>query len=127
VTRGIYDRRRRAVSLSMPVTSNDPIEQLNLVIQTFQGVNQILKATVLGREELIALGGLLTPITHALVTFTDLLDTHADRSSRTHPPRPDSDTTAIPAASTSLQHYRDGLLAASTAAQTLRAELKRCL
>src|SRR5919112_2613792 len=88
-------RRRTAVSVSSPITTNDPVDQLDRSIEILHQVNRALPKTALGREELIALGGLLTQISGALLTITDLLSapTHYyDRTRLRH-----ADTEAIPA------------------------------
>lgn len=62
----------------MPSISSDPIIQLTRVIEIFHLVNRVLTTTALGREELIALGGLLSQISGALLTLTDLLSASAN-------------------------------------------------
>lgn len=71
MTNKVSKRRRRALSLSMPVTSSDPINQLTQVIEIFHLVDRALTTTVLGREEMINLGELITQISGALLTLTD--------------------------------------------------------
>jgi hypothetical protein len=122
-------RRRTAVSMSCSVTSNDPVEQLDRVIETFHHVNRALSKTVLAREELIALGGLLTQISAALLTLTDLLGAPTHHYDRTRLLRADPDPTSDerPAAPTLLRDCRDGFLAAYTSARAFHADLRQCL
>lgn len=122
-------RRRTAVSVSLPVTSSDPVELLDRVIETFHHVNRTLPKTVLGREELIALGGLLTQISAALLTLTDLLSIPAHHYDRTRP-QVDNDTTPatrLPAATSLLRDCRESFLAAYTSARAFHAALRQCL
>jgi hypothetical protein len=122
-------RRRTAVSMSCSVTSSDPVEQLDRVMETFHQVNRALPKTVLGREELIALGGLLTQISAALLTLTDLLGAPAHHYDRTRLLRADTDTTPaerLPLATNLLRNCRDGFLAAYTSARAFHADLRRC-
>src|SRR5918997_2736929 len=93
MTTGITRQRRRtAVSVSLPITTNDPVDQLDHVVEILHQVNQALPKTVLGREELIALGGLLTQISGALLTLTDLLGAPTHHYDRTRLLRADTDT-----------------------------------
>jgi hypothetical protein len=78
MTNNVSKRRRRALSLSMPSMSSDPIAQLTRVIEIFHLVNRALPTTVLEREELITLGGLLAQVSGALLTLTDLLSASAN-------------------------------------------------
>jgi hypothetical protein len=85
---------------------------------------------VLTREELIALGGLLTQVSGALLTLTDLLSAPAHHYDRTRVLHAIADTTsaARPPASTSLlRDCRDGFLVAYSSARAFHADLKRCL
>jgi hypothetical protein len=130
MTTGITGHRRRsAVSMSSTVTSSDPVEQLDRVVETFHHVNRTLPKTVLGREELIALGGLLTQISGALLTLTDLLGAPAHHYDRTRMLRAGADSPAkrLPAATSLLRDCRDGFLAAYTSARAFHADLRRCL
>jgi hypothetical protein len=124
-------RRRTAVSVSSPTTPrSDPVEQLDRVVDTFHHVNRTLPKTVLGREELIALGGLLTQISGALLTLTDLLSVPAHHYDRTRPHQADDNTTAgkrLPAATSLLKDCRDSFLAAYTSARAFHADLRQCL
>ncbi|MGH3822792.1 MAG: hypothetical protein ACRDRA_08160, partial [Pseudonocardiaceae bacterium] len=80
MTAGISSRRRRsAVSLSMPVTSSDPIGQLDRVVEILHQANRALPGTALGCKELTALGGLLTQISSALLALTDQLSAPTQR------------------------------------------------
>ncbi|HEV7453170.1 MAG TPA: hypothetical protein VGO16_17675 [Pseudonocardiaceae bacterium] len=129
MTAGISSHRRRAaVSMSLPVTNNDPVGQLDRVVETFRQVNRALPKTVPSREELIALGGLLTQINGALLTLTDLLSTPARHYDRARLLRADPDTTRAqppPAATSLLRDCRDGYLAAYTSARAFHAEVRR--
>jgi hypothetical protein len=130
MTTGITRQRRRtAVSVSSPIATNDPADQLDRVVETLHQVNRALPKTVLGREELIALGGLLTQISGALLTFTDLLSAPAHHCDRAQLRRTDTETTPTPrqpAATSLLRDCRDGYLAAYTSARTFHACLRRC-
>lgn len=130
MTTGISSHRRRAaVSMSLPVTSSDPVDQLDRVVETFHQVNRTLPKAVLGREELIALGGLLTQINGALLTLTDLLSAPAHHYDRARLLRADTDTTSAqrqPAATSLLRDCRDGYFAAYTSARAFHADLRRC-
>ena len=106
------------------------MEQLDRVLETFHHVNRALPKTVLGREELIALGGLLTQISAALLTLTDLLGAPAHHYDRTRLLRADTDATPaerLPAATSLLRDCRDGFLTAYTSARAFHADLRRCL
>lgn len=121
-------RRRTAVSMSSPVTSSDPVEQLDRVVDTFHQVNRTLPKTALGREELIALGGLLTQISGALLTLTDLLSVPAQHYDRTRLQGDDTTSTKrLPAATSLLRDCRDSFLAAYTSARAFHADLRQCL
>ncbi|MGQ0717693.1 MAG: hypothetical protein ACT4NP_10360 [Pseudonocardiales bacterium] len=130
MTNGISSRRRRAtVSVSSSVISSDPVDQLDRVVEAFHQVNRALPKRVLGHEELIALGGLLTQVSGALLTLTDLLSAPAHHYDRTRLLRTDTDTTRAhrpPGATGLLRGCRDGYLAAYTSARALHADLRRC-
>ncbi|MGH8918049.1 MAG: hypothetical protein ACRD0H_06875 [Actinomycetes bacterium] len=130
MTNGISNRRRRTtVSVSSSVTSSDPVDQLDRVVDAFHQVNRALPQKVLGHEELIALGGLLTQVSGALLTLTDLLSAPAHHYERTRLPRVD---TGVPPAQQPLgatgllRDCRDSYLAAYTSARALHANLRRC-
>ncbi|MGH3753421.1 MAG: hypothetical protein ACRDRP_12120 [Pseudonocardiaceae bacterium] len=128
MTTGVSGHRRRsAVSVSMPVASSDPVEQLDRVVETVHHVNRALPRTVLGREELIALGGLLIQISGALLTLTDLLSVPTQHYDRTRPRRADDPTpaTRLPIATSLLRDCRDGVLATYTSARAFHADLRR--
>ena len=130
MTTGVSGHRRRtAVSVSLPVTSSDPVEQLDQIVETFHQVNRALPKTVLGREELIAVGGLLIQISGALLTLTDLLSVSTHQHDRARLRRADTDTTPIqrlPVATSLLRDCRDGVLAAYNSARAFHADLRRC-
>lgn len=114
MTYGITGHRRRAtLSVSSPVGNNGPIEQLDHVVDILNKVNRALPLTGLGRAELIAIGGLLTQISDALVTVTDVLGAPAQHHDRTR------------AAARLLQDCRDGYVTAHTSARAFHADLKR--
>ncbi len=129
MTTGISGHRRRsAVSVSSSVTSSDPVEQLDRVVEAFHQVNRALPKTVLGREELIALGALLTQIIDALLTLTDLLGAPAHHCDRIRLLRAGADVTPakrLPAATNLLRDCRDGFVAAYTSARAFHADLRR--
>jgi hypothetical protein len=117
------NRRRAAVS----VTSSDPISQLARAAETFQRVNRALPSVVLNREELIALGGLLTQISGALLTLTDLLSAPAYRCDRPRLRRANAGATPTltpPAAPRLLRNCRDGYLAAYAHARAFHDHLR---
>ncbi|MGH8572382.1 MAG: hypothetical protein ACREX8_07390 [Gammaproteobacteria bacterium] len=127
---GISGRRRRtAVSMSLQLTGSDSVDQLDQIVEILHQVNRTLPKTVLDREELIALGGLLTQINSALLTLIDLLGTPTHHYVRTRLPRADTDAISEPrppSATSLLRDCRDGYLAAYTSARALHADLRRC-
>lgn len=132
MTTGISRHRRRtAVSRSCSVTTSDPVELLDRVLETFHQVNRTLPKRVLTREELIAVGGLLTQVSGALLTLTDLLSAPAHHYDRTRVLHPNADTTPAaarpPAATRLLRDCRGGFLLAYTSARAFHADLRRCL
>ncbi len=117
------------MSRSLSVTSSDPVEQLDRALETVHRVNRALPNTVLSREELIALGGLLTQISGALLTLSDLLSAPAHHYDRTRLSRADTPATPaepLPMATSLLRDCRDGFLAAYTSARAFHADLRRC-
>ncbi|MGH3902163.1 MAG: hypothetical protein ACRDTA_28720 [Pseudonocardiaceae bacterium] len=115
--------------MSSSVTNNDPVDQLDRVVDAFHQVNRALPKKVLGHEELIALGGLLTQVSGALLTLTDLLSAPAHHYDRTRLLRVETDTPRAhrpPGATGLLRDCRDGYLAAYTSARALHADLRRC-
>jgi hypothetical protein len=131
MTAGISNRRRRsAVSLSMPVTSSDPIGQLDRVVEILHQANRALPGTALGRKELTALGGILTQISSALLALTDQLSAPTQRYDRVHWHGASSDSGGVPrppAVASSLQSCRDGIRATYLAARAFDANLRQCL
>jgi hypothetical protein len=89
----IRQRQRSAVSVLSPITTDDPVDQLDRVVEILHQVNRALPKTVLDREELIALGGLLTQISGALLMFTDLLSAPAHHCDRAQLRRADTEVT----------------------------------
>lgn len=126
MTNGISGyRRRTALSVSSPVHSRDPVGRLDQVVEILHQINRELPHSALGREELIALGGLLTQVGDALLTFTDLLGAPTQRYVRTR--SPGADAAQRPAAAGPLQDCRDGLSTARNSARAFHADLKRHL
>ncbi|MGH3885162.1 MAG: hypothetical protein ACRDSZ_01105 [Pseudonocardiaceae bacterium] len=122
-------RRRSTVSVSLPVVSSDPVAQLDLIVETVHHVNRALSKTVLDREELLAVGGLLIQINGALLTFIGLLSVPTHHYDRTRLRRTNNATTAAqrpPAAASLLQECRDGVFAAYTSARAFHADVRRC-
>ncbi|MGH4026652.1 MAG: hypothetical protein ACRDRV_18935 [Pseudonocardiaceae bacterium] len=114
MTYGIAGHRRRAtLSVSSPVDNNGPIEHLDHVVDILNKINRALPLNALGRAELTAIGGLLTQISSALVTVTDVLSAPVQDCDRTR------------AATRLLRDCRDGYVTAHTSAQALHADLKR--
>ena len=120
-------RRRTAVSLSSPDAGCQLVEQLDRAVEIIHRATRSLPGAVLSREELIALGGLLTQISGALLTFSELLLApvhHYDRirgesagttATAPHPPT----STAL------LRDCRNSYHAAGVAACAFHADIKR--
>ncbi|MGH3976207.1 MAG: hypothetical protein ACRDS9_23220 [Pseudonocardiaceae bacterium] len=131
MTNEISGRRpRRALSVSLPADS-DPVAELDRLVEIFYQVNRTLPKTVLSREELIALGGLLTQISGALLTLTDLLSAPTHHYDRTLLLSEVADATPaqqlqLPTPTGSLRNCRDSYLAAYAYARAFHAGLKRC-
>ena len=126
MTNGVSEHRGRT-AVSLPVASSEPVEQLDRAVDALHRVNRTLPRTVLSREELIALGGLLTQISGALLTLTERLSTPAQHYDRTRRLRADTGTTAaerLSPATSLLQDCRDGFLAAGTSARAFHADLR---
>ncbi len=107
----------------MPDASSEPVEQLDRAVEIIHRVTRALPGRVLGREELIALGGLLTQVSAALLTFTDLLIPavhHYDRTRTAH-----DDTEVTTQATLLLRECRNSYLAAGTSAREFHADIKR--
>jgi len=118
-------RGRAAVS----ITSSDPISQLTRAVEAFQRVNRALPNVALDQEKLIALGGLLTQASGALLTLTDLLSVPAHRCDHTRQRSVNVNGTSAarpPAAPRLLQDCRDGYLAAYIHARKFHEHLRRC-
>lgn len=115
-------RRRTEVSLSSPEASSEPVEQLDRAVEIIHRVTRALPGRVVGREELIALGGLLTQISGALLTFTDLLIASVDHYERT---RAVHDTDVTTQATLLLRECRNSYLAAGASAREFHADIKR--
>ncbi|MGH3905379.1 MAG: hypothetical protein ACRDTE_14495 [Pseudonocardiaceae bacterium] len=116
-------RRRAEVSLSSPDASSEPVEQLDRAVEIIHRVTRALPGRVLSREELIALGGLLTQISGALLTFTDLLIAPVHHYDRTRTVR--AETAVTTQATLLLRECRDSYLAAGTSAREFHADIKR--
>ncbi|MGH3983793.1 MAG: hypothetical protein ACRDSN_16015 [Pseudonocardiaceae bacterium] len=122
-------RRGTTGAVLMPVTSSDLVAMLDQVLEAVHQVNRALPMAVLGREELIAFGGLLTQIGGALLTLADLMSAPVRHYDRTRIRHADTDTTVVrppPAASRLLRDCRDGFLAAYRAARACHADLRQC-
>lgn len=130
MTTGVSGHRRRStVSVSLPVASSDPVAQLDLIVETLHHVNRALPRTVLGREELLAVGGLLIQLNGALLTFADVLSASVHQHDRTRRRWTDADSTPVPrlpVATDLLRGCRDGFLAAYTSARAFHADLRQC-
>lgn len=100
-------------AVTSPVDNNDPVQQFDHVVDILNQVNRVLPLTAVGREELIALGGLLTQISGALLEVTDLLGAAAQHPDRTR------------VATRLLQDCRDSYVTAHTGARVFHADLKR--
>jgi hypothetical protein len=116
------------VASSEPVTTGEPVELLDRAIEIIHLINRAFPRAALSREELIALSGLLTQISGALLTLTDLLIAPAQRYGRTRalPKTPDS-VPSPPGQSAAglLLDCRNSYLDASTSARACHAALKR--
>ncbi|MGH3814611.1 MAG: hypothetical protein ACRDUV_19550 [Pseudonocardiaceae bacterium] len=117
-------RRRSEVSLSSPEASSGPVEQLDRAVEILHGVSRALPETVLSPEELIALGGLLTQISGALLTLTELLIAPVHHYDRTRVPDENTDI-KTPTAATLLRDCRNSYIDASAAARAFHADIKR--
>lgn len=118
-------RRRAEVSLSCPEMSSEPVGQLDQAVELLHRVTRGLSARPLGPEELIALGGLLTQISGALLTITDMLTAPVQHYSRARTGGADSAAAHKPTAGTLLREARNSYHVAGLAARSLHAELKR--
>lgn len=116
-------RLRREVSLSARETSGEPVEQLDRAVELIHGITRGLPASVLTGDELVALGGLLTQISNALMTFTDLLIPPVHHYVRTRqalqPEVYSGEAVAL------LRDCRSNYLAAGTSARKFHAQLRR--
>lgn len=118
-------RRRTEVSLSSPEVSSEPVEQLDQAVELLHRVTREMSARPLGPEELIALGGLLTQISAALLTFTDMLIAPVRHYDRIRTAGTEATTPQGPTANTLLRDCRNSYHAAGLAARSLHADLKR--
>ncbi|HEY2765884.1 MAG TPA: hypothetical protein VGJ13_18035 [Pseudonocardiaceae bacterium] len=118
-------RRRAAVSLSSPATADEPVEQLDRAVEIIHRVTRALPDAVLDREELIAISGLLTQISGALLTFTDRLSAPVHHYDRARTTQPGADTTPHPDATGMLRDCRSSYVAASNSARAFHAAIKR--
>ncbi|MGH8628303.1 MAG: hypothetical protein ACREYC_24575 [Gammaproteobacteria bacterium] len=100
------------------LTTPDPASQLDQMLEACHRVNQALPGLVLGREELIALAGLLTQVSSALVRTTEVLAVSVQYQDRVRRGR------AVPA-TPALWNCRDGYQTAYRSARDLHAGLKR--
>lgn len=120
-------RRRTEVSLSSPDAGSEPVEQLDRAVEIIHRATRGLPGTVLSREELIALGGLLTQISGALLTFSELLLAPVHHHDRIRAGNDAADATAArrPTATALLRDCRDSYHAAEASARAFHADLKR--
>ena len=119
-------RRRTEVSLSSPDAGCEPVEQLDRAVEIIHRATRGLPGTVLSREELIALGGLLTQISGALLTFSELLLAPVHHYDRIRGEHDNTDATARhrPTATALLRDCRNSYHAAGVSARAFHADLK---
>ncbi|MGH4014787.1 MAG: hypothetical protein ACRDSL_12860 [Pseudonocardiaceae bacterium] len=119
-------RRRAEVSLSLSETSTEPVEQLDRAVEILHRVTRALPETVLSREELIALGGLLTQISGALLTFTELLIAPVHHYDRTRVPAGNTDAKTPNRHTTTslLRDCRNSYVDATASARAFHADIK---
>lgn len=120
-------RRRSEVSLSSPDAGGEPVEQLDRAVEIIHRATRGLPGTVLSREELIALGGLLTQISGALLTFSELLlaPVHHYDHIRAGNDNADADSARLPTATALLRDCRNSYHTASVSARAFHADIKR--
>ncbi|MGH3631109.1 MAG: hypothetical protein ACRDRL_27155 [Sciscionella sp.] len=120
-------RRRHRVSLSappLPIEPIDPVEHLDHATEIIHRTNRALTATVPDHDELIALAGLLTQASDALLTLTDLLITSTSRRDRTPTAQNSTNATRSHATIDLLRDCRNSYLTARATAQALHAHLR---
>lgn len=120
-------RRRGAVSLSSPQLGTEPVGQLDRAVEILHRVTRELPERALSREELIALGGLLTQLSGALVTLTDMLIApahHHDRI-RTMTDGTDCTVTERPTATALLRDCRNSYHAACLSARAFHSGIRK--
>lgn len=115
-----------AIPAPLPVASSDPVEQLDCALDAIHHVNRALPKTVLGRDELVAIAGLLTQVSSALLTLTDLLSAPAHHCDHTRLRRGDTKAVRPRTATSILRDCRNGYLVAHSAARTFHAHLRWC-
>lgn len=121
-----HPRRRNEVSLSSPDVGSEPIEQLDRAVEIIHLATRGLPGTVLSREELIALGGLLTQISGALLTFSELLLAPVHHYDRIRAGTDHVDAAPRrPTATALLRDCRNSYHAAGVSARAFHADLKR--
>lgn len=122
-------RRRADVSLSWPSQElhGGPVEQLDRAIECIHQANRALPGTALSREELVALGGLLTQASRALLSLTELLiaPVHHSERTRSHTGGPGAPAPNQQTATTFLRDCRSSYLDAANSARAFHANLKR--
>jgi hypothetical protein len=122
-------RRRRPVSLSAPSAGVvpagvEPAEQLDRAVEVIHRANRALAAAVPERDELVALGGLLTQISGALGTITERLLTSVHRHDRGSAINNCPEGIRSQTAADLLRDCRNSYRAACASALALHAHLK---
>lgn len=127
MTEGVLSRQRRRATVSLscpsPTARCEPVERIDRAVELIHQANRAVVGVAVDRDELIALAGLLTQISGALLTLTDQLIAPAHHFDRTRALR--QDQTTRPPTTHALLECRNSYLTASTAARAFHAELKR--
>lgn len=113
------------MSLSSPAAGGEPVEQLDRAVELINRVTRALPEAVLDREELIAISGLLTQISGALLTFTERLIAPVHHYDRTRSVDEKTDAARRSSATPLLRDCRSSYVAATTSARAFHATLKR--
>lgn len=119
-----HHRRRRRVSLSAPALTTEPVGHLDHATEMIHRTTRSLAAIVPDHDELIALAGLLTQISGALLTLTELLTTSTHQGDRTPTGEDSTDATRTPTAADLLRDCRNSYLTAHATARAAHAHLK---
>jgi hypothetical protein len=120
-----HPRRRSEVSLSSSEVGSEPVEQLDRAVEIIHRATRGLPGTVLSREELIALGGLLTQISGALLTFSELLLAPVHHYDRIRAGNDNADAPRRPTATALLRDCRNSYHTACVSARAFHADIKR--